>query len=192
MTSHAPGEHPVHRLFAELSTLAYPSSMLAVPQLLPGTGFFPGGPGLWGITAENALPALPVGKVMIVGQDFDCEAGYQKSLAQGCENQRQVATQSPALMLSLGIQVPPFLAPLARQLSPWAKCASFSDIDTHGAPLIHNACFHGAHDVVTTVVSLTHPCLRHLYIRHRRYNGYSGDEAEVHLLGDALRAAAKT
>jgi len=38
----------------------------------------------------------------------------------------------------------------------------------------------------TTVVALTHPCLRHAGVRHRRYKGFAGISAEEAMLEDAL------
>lgn len=48
---------------------------------IPGLAFFPGGDGL--LDAEQDLP---IGKVMVLGHNFDSEKGFEKSLAQGREN----------------------------------------------------------------------------------------------------------
>jgi hypothetical protein len=39
--------------------------------------------------------------------------------------------------------------------------------------------------LVTTVVALTHPSLRHASVRHRRYDEKPGDDAELAMFGDA-------
>jgi hypothetical protein len=67
----------------------YPAGVLAVPQAIPGIAFFPGGYGLWRPDISLALPAFPVGGVMVLGHDFHSEAGYLASLART----REAATQ---------------------------------------------------------------------------------------------------
>ncbi len=78
--------HPVDELFDALRMVEpYPAGVLPVPTRLPGTGFFPGGSGLWQ-GAGNALPPLPVGGVMILGHNLDSERGFAQSVARGGEN----------------------------------------------------------------------------------------------------------
>ena len=77
--------HPVDALFQHLQEIApYPEGVAPVPKRMAGTAFFPGGSGLWGTTPNQPLPPMPTGQVMILGHDFDNEAGFQESLfAQG-------------------------------------------------------------------------------------------------------------
>lgn len=82
-----PAIHPVETLFASLTDVApYPAGMLPVPGRIPGVSFFPGGAGLWGAAAGRPWPPMPVGGVLIVGQDFDCESGARWSLANSAED----------------------------------------------------------------------------------------------------------
>jgi hypothetical protein len=66
----------------------YPEGVVAVPTPIRGTAFFPGGYGLWAPTGADATPAWPVGGVMVVGQDFHSEAGYNASYRAGREDER--------------------------------------------------------------------------------------------------------
>ena len=80
--------HASHRLFRELKQQVthYPSGVCEVRRQIQGTSFFPGGIGLWREPVRPTLPAFPVGGVMIVGQDFDSESGYNKSAQRGHES----------------------------------------------------------------------------------------------------------
>jgi len=83
---HAGFSHPVEELFEALPAVRpYPPGVLEVPEHIPGVAFFPGGAGLWGAKRDSPLPPMPVGGVMVLGHDFHCEAGYQRSFAQGTE-----------------------------------------------------------------------------------------------------------
>jgi len=78
--------HPVDQLFAAMSTVKpYPAGVVPVPARIPGVAFFPGGAGLWGAKGGAPLPPMPVGGVMVVGQDFHSETAFTASLAQGTE-----------------------------------------------------------------------------------------------------------
>ena len=81
-------QHTVHQLFEELSAVApYPPGVVAVPDQIQGTSFFPGGTGLW-VPEPRILPPMPVGGVMILGHDFHNEAGYKWSRENEQENLR--------------------------------------------------------------------------------------------------------
>lgn len=75
-----PVAHPVVTLWDALAGIEYPAGTARVPERIPGTSFFPGGPGLWMPTAGQDLPPMPVGGVMVVGQDFYSETGYHEIL----------------------------------------------------------------------------------------------------------------
>lgn len=80
-------DHPVERFFALLADFgSYPAGVGPIPARIPGTAFFPGGSGLWNTQPSQPLPPLPVGGVMIVGHNFDSEAGYLWSLHHAGEN----------------------------------------------------------------------------------------------------------
>ena len=82
--------HPVKILWEHHApTAGYPAGVVRVPEIIPGTAFFPGGHGLWGTKANTELPEFPVGGVMILGHDFHSESGYKKSLVNGSEPETQ-------------------------------------------------------------------------------------------------------
>lgn len=75
-------QHPIHSLFEKARTLApYPPGVVPIPKLIDGVGFFPGASGLWDARPNAPLPPLPIGQVMVLGHNFDSEAGYRASLA---------------------------------------------------------------------------------------------------------------
>lgn len=75
---------PLSDLFAELAGVApYPKGVVEVPERVPGTTFFPGGSGLWRVDPD--LPAQPVGGVMVLGHNYDSEAGFARTFGRGTE-----------------------------------------------------------------------------------------------------------
>ena len=79
-------QHPVHKLFEDSRGVCpYPLGVVKVPAQIQGTSFFPGGTGLWWDGAQ-VIPALPVGKVMVLGHDFHSESGYEWACAHQEEN----------------------------------------------------------------------------------------------------------
>jgi hypothetical protein len=64
----------------------YPAGVIAIPQRVGGTSFFPGGSGLWDTSPDKPTPPLPVSGVMILGHDYDSERGYEKTFRGGEEN----------------------------------------------------------------------------------------------------------
>ena len=79
--------HPIEYLFSVRATVAPDRERVVtpVPEMLPGTAFFPGGPGLWlGESRSEAPPnwlPMPIGKVMVLGNDFsNSPAGHQEWL----------------------------------------------------------------------------------------------------------------
>lgn len=82
----AGNNHPVDILFAELdrSFANYQlKHVIAVPRLASSriryTAFFPGGDGLWKEPPEWQRPDLPVGGIMVLGQDFGNWDDFEKS-----------------------------------------------------------------------------------------------------------------
>ena len=54
------------------------------------------------------------------------------------------------------------------------------------AAVIRSATFDlGDTQHTATVVALTHPCMHHATVKHRRYRNYTGDAAERQMLLDA-------
>lgn len=72
----------ISKLEDKLKDLKYPNLMTLIKEKIPGRAFFPGGTGLFN---ENDK-SLSGKDIMILGQDFDCETNYQKSLEAGEEN----------------------------------------------------------------------------------------------------------
>jgi hypothetical protein len=60
-----------------------PAGVVAVPEPIRGTAFFPGGLGLW-MEGEGA-PEFPAGHIMVVGQDFNSSAVYERVSKLGTE-----------------------------------------------------------------------------------------------------------
>ena len=82
--------HPAELLWSEHAPPAgYPAGVVAFPEPIPGTAFFPGGFGLWRAVAGDPLPPFPVGGVMVLGHDFHSETGYRESLARKAERATQ-------------------------------------------------------------------------------------------------------
>lgn len=78
--------HPVKALFAAMRRIEpYPPGVVRVPTRIPGTAFFPGGYGLWGVRPNAALPPMPIGGVMVLGHDFHSEEAFAHTLRQGTE-----------------------------------------------------------------------------------------------------------
>lgn len=98
----------------------------------------------------------------------------------------QMRRQQPRLLLTLGKEVPPFLAPVAPELEQvWAGVRRLLELDRREAALVSPVRFPDVPHP-TTVVALTHPANRGPNVLRRRYHGLCGDAAEQALLHDAL------
>lgn len=100
----------------------------------------------------------------------------------------QLDAQRPALILALGINVPPILGSLSDDLVDWTTGRGLKHLDEVG-PVRHRVSFSGVTGLQSSVVALTHPSLRPASVRHRRYKGESGDRVELFMLRDATNAA---
>ena len=79
--------HTVNSLFELHDQLeAYPSGVIRISERIKGKAFFPGGYGLWNTQPGKPLPQMSVGGVMIIGHNFDSEAGFNRSLSHAGEN----------------------------------------------------------------------------------------------------------
>ena len=96
----------------------------------------------------------------------------------------QIAIQQPSVILTLGAFVPPLLAALTDELSDWLTARSLGELDSTNRQIVTGAHFCGG-TVVSTVIALTHPAMRHLNVRRRTYRGLTGNAAEVELLRSA-------
>lgn len=241
--------HPVESLFERLRHFGpYPAGVVPVPERIPATAFFPGGAGLWGVVPGEPLPPAPTGGILILGHNFDSEAGFYHSLRHQGENLRgetwrnllrllcaagiapegcfftnmymgliagdravgifpgsrdddyvrrcrdflfeQLRLFQPKLILTLGKEVIPVLAPMSPELArAWTGAQSLSILDSRDAALIYPVRFSSVPHAVA-VVALTHPAFRHLNIARRHYCGVAGGEAELALLKAGLEEAA--
>lgn len=93
----------IQQLLQQLARVApYPPGVLQLPDaaagrpLLPGIAFFPGGTGLRGADYLTPCSVFPVGKVMIIGQDFDAEAAYRETLSLMQQGPCDPCTRNPA------------------------------------------------------------------------------------------------
>lgn len=102
---------------------------------------------------------------------------------------KQLATQQPSVILTLGAWVPSFIAPLSPQLTHWKDIGSIKKLDDLG-PVVHDATFPGASARPCTVVALTHPSLRSANINRRNYKGVQGHASEVKMIREGLRRSA--
>jgi uracil-DNA glycosylase len=79
--------HPIEELFALLDQFeSYPDGVIPIPGRIAGTAFFPGGFGLWNTQPHTLPPPVPVGGVIIVGHNFESEAGFHRSFQRAGEN----------------------------------------------------------------------------------------------------------
>jgi uracil-DNA glycosylase len=105
----------------------------------------------------------------------------------------QLRTQVPALIVTLGTQVPPVLGALSPELAHWTAGTGLKHLDGVG-PVQKDVHFRGVDGFETTVVALIHPSMRHASLRHRRYkeaagNELVGAEAELAMLRNAAATA---
>jgi uracil-DNA glycosylase len=92
---------------------------------------------------------------------------------------RQIEVLRPSLLLVLGRHTPRLLAPLCPRLGRWANATTFADIDRDDGAVIYDARIAG---VGLSVVALTHPSYRRLNVRCRRFQGLSGEAAELEMM----------
>jgi hypothetical protein len=101
----------------------------------------------------------------------------------------QLSLLQPRLLLTLGAYIPSLIAPLSEELGAWCCAKTLQDIDRLG-PVQKNVSFllkdqspETVRSIVcTTVVALTHPSLRAVNVRSRRFHEKSGHEAELAML----------
>jgi hypothetical protein len=242
--------HPIDCLFSKLPSVEpYPAGVCAVDGHIAGTSFFPGGDGLWKEEMASVRPSTPVGKIMVLGHNFDSKEGFQKSVERGSESlkaptwrnllnllevaqiqphscfftnvymgliakgsnigrfpgakgpefvsrcleflKEQIAVLRPAIILTLGAYVPPLVAEVTENFPAWKSIHSLRALDRAGVPKVDAVTFKGVRALKTTVVALTHPAQRHLNVGNRAYRAYSGHEAELLMLNEALNINAE-
>ena len=100
----------------------------------------------------------------------------------------QLRAQRPALVLTLGIHVPPVLASMAPQLAPWCESTGLTHLDDVGA-VQTGVTFQDIEGYSATVIALIHPSLRYASLRHRRFGTATEPEAELRLVQVGLMSA---
>jgi hypothetical protein len=84
----------------------YPWGVIPIPKpKIAGTAFFPGGSGLYLEGHSRGEVELPVGGVMVLGHNFDSEAGFSASVTRGKEK-LTTGTWGRLLKLLGGAEVP--------------------------------------------------------------------------------------
>ena len=101
----------------------------------------------------------------------------------------QLRVMQPKVILTLGKEVIPVLAPLSPDLThQWSDAPSLPELDERGAALVSPTRFKTLACPVA-VAALTHPALRHLNIGRRSYCGFLGNTAEVEMVKHAVNQA---
>jgi uracil-DNA glycosylase family 4 len=97
----------------------------------------------------------------------------------------QISLQKPTLILILGKYTAQFLYPLNSALEPLKSMKNFEELDNNHLQVIKNIGF--LDKILTNIVILIHPSLRHLNIGRRKYLGYSGHLAEIEMIKEGLK-----
>jgi hypothetical protein len=113
-------------------------------------------------------------------------ASSDKKFKEYCLNffLREIEIQKPKLILVLGLEAAHFLAPLNEKLNDWGN-ADFKSIDENDLQVIKSVKFPNG--VTSNLVVLTHPSMRQISITRRTYKKFSGDQAEVEMVKEALK-----
>ena len=106
-----------------------------------------------------------------------------------CQNflLEQIKLMQPRIILTLGVYVPSFLAPLSLELRhAWSGVKRLAILDERETALVYPSYFEGVIHPIA-VVALTHPAYRHVNVKNCRYGNLKGEEAEQALVRNALR-----
>jgi hypothetical protein len=126
---------------------------------------------------------LPIGGCLIIGHNFDSEAGFQRAINHAGENLKS-ATWRNLLAFLKQVEISPELQ------SKWSGVTRIRTLDEQGEALVYPSTFSGVL-LPAAVVALTHPAYRNLNVKSRRYGDLQGDTAEQALVRDALARAGK-
>ena len=99
--------HPIETLFQQLEKVRpYGDGMVEIRPPIPGLGFFPGGDGLWKDQGSTVRPPLPVGGLMVLGNNFQCTRRLETIRKAGTEDRDRDPTWRNllALLTKAGIQ----------------------------------------------------------------------------------------
>ncbi|QCO07495.1 hypothetical protein [Azospirillum argentinense] len=96
------------RAAMERTVTEYPQGVVQIPlgPAIRGNGFFPGANGLY-IDASGRTPPMPVGKIMVLGHNYDVVRNYRKYQRLGEEGVESVATWRTMLALFRQVSIDP-------------------------------------------------------------------------------------
>ncbi|WP_374536798.1 uracil-DNA glycosylase family protein [Chitinimonas taiwanensis] len=97
----------------------------------------------------------------------------------------QISIQRPSIILTLGGFVPALISRLSSDLGDWINVQKIGMLDLIEKQMIEDAKFCNG-TVTSTVIALTHPALRHLNVKHRKYGDVAGHDAEIAMLRHAM------
>lgn len=230
-------------LFTKLNEYTdYPTSVSNKNGEIKYRAFFPAGNGIYG--GSNSFPK---NGIMILGQDWGTEKGYDEDLKRGGEPENyptwknilkfleatglstdycfftnvfmglrkegtaygrfpafnnkpenkkyldnckefflyQIEIQKPKLILVLGLRVAEFLAEVSGQLSSWSKINNFKSIDENNNQIKRDIVFNNG--VVSNLILLMHPSCRKYNLDTRKYNGETGNNAQIKMTKELLQ-----
>jgi hypothetical protein len=131
----------------------------------------------------------------IMGVRIDGESAVGKSVAYkhlnyltDCKNLliTQIRMQNPKLIIALGLNILEFLSSLSPTLLKLAKIKSFKILDNEKLAFFREVEFLGLLNFKTNLVIITHPAYWHLNVKHRKYDGLTGCDAEKKLINQNL------
>lgn len=142
----------------------------------------------------NAYMGLKVGLCKEDSNMDECPGAYDEGFRERCRLflAKQIAIQTPSLILTLGRFVPRLLAPLSpklAELDAWKKWQNFKKLDADKVPLVDNVRFKDSEKQPVVVVALVHPAGRNMgnTLKNRHYCEEKGKDAELAMLKDALK-----
>ena len=92
--------------------------------------------------------------------------------------------QKPKLILVLGIQVARYLSTFNEKLANWADIKTFRQVDENYLSVKKKVII--SPNCETTLVLLVHPSFRKLNVKHRRFQQFIAESAEIEMIKFAL------
>jgi hypothetical protein len=96
----------------------------------------------------------------------------------------QIEVIKPKVILVLGAPASIMLSSLSTELGVWGKNRSFSYFDKIGCSVIHDVMFNG---IKFSCVRLLHPSFRKSNLKYRKFGQYTGNDAEIMMVKEALK-----
>ena len=95
---------------------------------------------------------------------------------------KQIELQKPKLIIVLGLQILTVISDISDNLSQLKNIKSFKTLDENKLFAIEDCQINTIENYHTNIVIITHPTYRHLNIKHRNNNEYTGAEVEKEIL----------